>query len=138
MKREGDHAWERHKDEETGDFHLVNVWTGETRVLITKKEAPRPSVQDEVIAFKKVIQSSWVERFNEDTGERYLENRITKERKKHGSSSPKKGTDDEDDDDMMHTSKYRGVRWDTRVNKWLAYIKVKSKVLDLHSSTESM
>lgn len=135
MKREGDDAWERHKDEKTGDFHLVNTRTGETRVLITKKEPPRPSVQDEVMAFRKVIQSSWVERFNEDTGERYLENRITKERKKHGSSSPKKGgTDDEDEeevDDVMHTSKYRGVRWDTRVNKWLAYIKVKSKVLDI-------
>ena len=135
MKREGDGAWERHKNEETGDFHLVNTRTGETRVLITKKEPPRPSVQDEVMAFRKVIQSSWVERFNEDTGERYLENRITKERKKHGSSSPKKeGTDDEDEeevDNAMHTSKYRGVRWDNRVNKWLAYIKVKSKVLDI-------
>ena len=68
MKREGDDAWERHKDEETGDFHLVNTRTGETRVLITKKEPPRPSVQDEVMAFRKSIQSSWVERFNEDTG----------------------------------------------------------------------
>lgn len=126
-------VWERHKDEETGDFKLVNKMTGETRVLITRKSPPRPSVQDEVMAFRKVIQSSWVERFNEDTGERYLENRITKERKKHGSVSPKKSEDDEKEekDDMMHTSKYRGVRWDNRVNKWLAYIKVKSKVLDI-------
>eukprot|EP00939_MAST-03C_sp_MAST-3C-sp1_P004201 g4201.t1 len=185
-KRAEKRLWRREKDETTGNFKMINTRTGETRILrmrkfdlalnaqndaASKTFAGREDGRDGFAEIDKQNRHLWEVKFDEETGKRFLLNRITKAKRPFVSEKKlsavakivrsakslrighAEGCEGEDEgaeggqrshvvggDSLggstsphadRHASSFRGVRWSSDSHRWLAYLKINDRILDV-------